>query len=101
MEMREANEVEVEAEVEDEDSSDVTIMDGVQDSSTIVTRKEKVQQEDVEEDIQAQGMINLKLDAITVRSLATTLQNVDFSRIESRRKPIMWRRRMRSLKQCC
>ena len=40
----------------------------------------------MEKAIQAQGMINLKPDAITVKRLATMLQNVDSPRIELRRR---------------
>ena len=61
-------------------------MDKVQISSITITRKEKAQQENMEEAIQAQGMINLKPDAITVKRLATMLQNVDSPRIELRRR---------------
>jgi len=47
-----------------------------------VRRKERLQQEDVREDIQTQGMTNLILNATTVRSLGTTLQTVNSPRIE-------------------
>ena len=68
--MREVNEAEVELEVMAEDRLDVATKNKVQISSTTVTRKDKAQQENVEEAIQAQGTINLKPDAITVRRLA-------------------------------
>ena len=48
-------------------------------------RKEKAQQENMDEAIQAQGMINLKLDATIVKRLSTMLQNVDSPRIKLRR----------------
>lgn len=61
-------------------------------------RKEKAQQENMEEAIQAQGMINLKPNAITVKRLATILQNVDSPRVELRRRLTMWSKNTRSLK---
>ena len=61
-------------------------------------RKEKAQQENVEEAIQAQGTINLKPDAIILKRLATVLQNVDSPRIELRRRLTMWSKKKRSLK---
>ena len=69
-EMKEVNEAEVEVEVVAEDRLDVATVDEIQISSTTITRKEKAQQENMEEAIQAQGMINLKPDAKTLRRLA-------------------------------
>jgi len=92
--MREVNEAEVEVEVATEDKLDAAIMDKVQISSTTVMRKEKSYQENIEEAIQAQGMINLKPNAITVKRLAT------LPIIELRRRLTMWSKKMRSLKQC-
>ena len=69
-----------------EDRLDMAIVDEVQISSTTVTRKEKAQQENMEEAMQAKGMINLKPNAIIVKRLATMLQNVDSPRIELRRR---------------
>jgi len=97
--MREVNKVEVEVEVADEDRLDVAIEDEVQISSIAITRKKKAQQENVEEAIEAQGMINLKPNTIIVRRLATTLQNEDLPRIELRRRLTMWSKKMGSLKQ--
>ena len=71
--MKEVNETEVEVKVVVEDKLDAVTMGEVQISSTTVMRKEKAQQENLEEAIQAQGMINLKPDAIIVRRLAITL----------------------------
>ena len=71
--MREVNEAEVELEVMAEDRLDVATKNKVQISSTTVTRKEKAQQENMDEAIQAQGMINLKLDATIVKRLSTML----------------------------
>ena len=65
--------MQLKVEVAVEDRLDVATMDEVQISSIAVMRKEKAQQENVEEAIQAQGMINLKPDAIIVRRLAITL----------------------------
>ena len=65
--MKEVNETEVEVKVVVEDKLDAVTMGEVQISSTTVMRKEKAQQENLEEAIQAQGMINLKPDAITVQ----------------------------------
>ena len=95
--MKEVIEAEVEVEVTVEDRLEVAIVYEVQISSTIVTRNEKAQ-ENVEKAIQAQGMINLKLDVINVKRLATMLQNVDSPRIELRRRLTMWSKRMRSFK---
>ena len=92
--------MQLKVEVAVEDKLDVATMDEVHISSTIVTRKEKSKQENVEEAIQAQGMINLKLNAIIVKRLATMLQNEESPRIELRRRLTMWRKKMRSLKQC-
>ena len=99
-EMKEVNEAEVEVEVIAEDRLDVATVDEVQISSTTVTRKEKAQQENVEEAIQAQGTINLKPDAIILKRLATVLQNVDSPSIELRRRLTMWSKKKRSLKHC-
>jgi len=52
----------------------------------------------MEEAIQAQGMINLKPNAIIVKRLATMLQNIDLPRIELRRRLTMWSKKTRSLK---
>ena len=95
--MKEVIEAEVEVEVTVEDRLEVAIVYEVQISSTIVTRNEKAQ-ENVEKAIQAQGMINLKLDGINVKRLATMLLNVDSPRIELRRRLTMWSKRMRSFK---
>ena len=97
-EMKEVNKVEVELKVAVEDKLDVATIDEVQISSATVTRKEKAQQENVEEAMQAQGMINLKPDAITVKRLATMLQNVDLPRIELRRRLTMQSKKSISLK---
>jgi len=99
-EMKEVNEAEVEVEVVAEDRLDVATVDEIQISSTTITRKEKSQQENMEEAIQAQGMINLKSDAITIKRLATMLQNVDLPRIKLRRRLTMWGKKTRSLKHC-
>ena len=90
--------MQLKVEVAVEDKLDVATMDEVQISSTTVTRKEKAQQENVEEAMQAQGMINLKPDAITVKRLATMLQNVDLPRIELRRRLTMQSKKSISLK---
>ena len=99
-EMKEVNEAEVEVEVVAEDRLDVATVDEIQISSTTITRKEKSQQENMEEAIQAQGMINLKSDAITIKRLATMLQNVDLPRIKLRSRLTMWGKKTRSLKRC-
>ena len=52
-EMKEVNEAEVDVEVMAKDRLDVATVDEVQISSITVTRKEKAQQENVEEVIQA------------------------------------------------
>jgi hypothetical protein len=96
--MSKANQVEVE--VEDE-VMDVATEEEAQISSVAVMRKEKPQREDVVEDTQRQGMINLKFNATTVRNLATMLRNVDLPKIELRGRPTMWKKRMKSLKRCC
>ena len=98
--MKEFNEAEVEVNVAIEDRLDMATTDEVQMSSTVVTRKEKAQQQNTGQTIQAQGMINLKPDATTIKRLATMLQNVDFPIIELRRRLTMWSLKMRSLKQC-
>ena len=90
--------MQLKVEVAVEDKLDVATMDEVHISSTIVTRKEKSKQENVEEAIQAQGTINLKPDAITFRGLVTALQNVDSPRIELRRILTMWIKKKKSLK---
>ena len=84
--MKEFNEAEVEVNVAIEDRLDMATTDEVQMSSTVVTRKEKAQQQNTGQTIQAQGMINLKPDATTIKRLATMLQNVDSPRIELRRR---------------
>jgi len=73
--MREANKVKVEAkdEVVVEDNLDMATMRVVQILPKAVTRKERLQQEDVGKDTQTQGMTNLRLSATIVRSLDTTL----------------------------
>ena len=85
----------------DVDNLDVATEEKAQISSVAVMRKEKPQQEDVVEDTQRQGMINLKFNATTVRNLATMLRNVDLPKIESRGRPTMRKKRMKSLKQSC
>jgi len=87
--LREANKVKVEVEDEVEDNLDVATERVVQILPEAVTRKERLQQEDMGEDTQTQGMTNLKLNATIVRSLGTTLQSVDSPRIEYRRRPTM------------
>ena len=87
--MIEVNKAKVEVEVVAKDRLNVATVDEVQISSKIVTRKEKAQQENVEEAMQAQGMINLKPDATTIKRLATMLQNVDSPRIELKRRITM------------
>ena len=87
--MIEVNKAKVEVEVVAKDRLNVATVDEVQISSKIVTRKEKAQQENVEEAMQAQGMINLKPDAIIVKRLTTMLQNVDSPRIELKRRITM------------
>jgi len=98
--MREVNETDVKVVVATKDRLDVATEDEVQISSTTVTRKEKAQQENMEEAMQAKGMINLKPNAIIVKRLATMLQNVDSPRIELSRRITMWRKKTKSLKQC-
>jgi len=73
--MREANKVKVEAkdEVVVEDNLDMATVRVVQILPKAVTRKERLQQEDVGKDTQTQGMTNLRLSATIVRSLDTTL----------------------------
>ena len=85
--MREVNEVEVATE---------NRLDEVQISSTTLMRKEKAQQENVEEAIQEQGTINLKPDAIILKRLATVLQNLDSPSIELRRRLTMWSKKKRA-----
>jgi len=82
--MREANKVKVEAEEEVavEDNLDVATVRVVQILPEAVTRKERLQQENVGEDTQTQGMTNLRLNATIVKILGTTLQSVDSPRIE-------------------
>ena len=99
-EMREVNETDVKVVVATKDRLDVATEDEVQISSTTVTRKEKAQQENMEEAMQAKGMINLKPNAIIVKRLATMLQNVDSPRIELSRRITMWRKKTKRLKQC-
>ena len=98
--MREVNETDVKVVVATKDRLDVATEDEVQISSTTVTRKEKAQQENMEEAMQAKGMINLKPNAIIVKRLATMLQNVDSPRIELSRRITMWRKKTKRLKQC-
>ena len=64
----------------------MAIVNDVQISLTIVTRKEKT--------------TSLKPNAITVKKLAPMLQNVDSPRIKLRRRLTMWSKKTRSLKQC-
>jgi len=82
--MRGANKVkvEVEDEVAVEHNFDVAMVCVVQFLQKVVMRKKRLQQEDVVEDTQTQGMTNLKLNATIVRSLGTPLQNVDSPRIK-------------------
>ena len=69
-------------EVAVDDNLDVATVRVVQILPEAITRKERLQQEDVGEDTQTQGMTNLRLSATIVRGLVTTLQSVDYPRIE-------------------
>ena len=94
--MKETNEAE--AKVEAVDKVEVAVVDEVGITTTTM-RKGKAQHEAVEEAIRTRGMTKLKFGAIIVRSLDIMLQNVDLPTIESRRRPTMWRRKLRR-KEC-